>query len=231
MSKQIRNISTIVKNDFCVSCGSCAQVCEKGAIKYAFKEGLFKPIIDNQKCIDCGKCSAICPSNAIDIPSTYGTLDLERNSSINSFTGFSNDAKIRANATSGGMGTTIVKELLERQEYKKAFLLEYNNFQGPAKLKAVFSAQDVSKSAKSKYIPASVENVIKAIKDNGINDSIVVGTPCQILAIKRALKLYKRTEDKILFIGLFCDKTLNYNILNINLKKQNLLFPKRKKRK
>lgn len=212
MSNSIRNISSIVENDFCISCGSCAQACEKNAIKYVFKEGLFKPVIDNEKCINCSKCSAICPSNAIDIPSTYGKLDLERSSSIKCFTGFSNDNGIRAHSTSGGIATTIVIELLERQEYKKAFLLKYDNFQGQAKLKAVFNAQDVYKSAKSKYIPASVENVIIAIKNDKINDSIVVGTPCQILAIKRALKLYKKTEARILFIGLFCDKTLNYNI-------------------
>ena len=212
MPNPIRNISPIVKNDFCVSCGACKQVCAKNAIKYVFKEGLFKPIIDQKNCINCGACTRICPSNAIDVTSTYGILDIENETPIKCFTGFSNDEKIRANSTSGGVATSLVEELLERQEYKKAFLLEFNNFQEQAKLKATDNAQDVIKSAKSKYIPASVENVIVAIKNNEIDSSIIVATPCQILAIKRTLQFYKRNEDGILFIGLFCDKTLNYNI-------------------
>ena len=212
MPNPIRNISPIVKNDYCISCGACEQVCTKNAIKYVFRDGLFKPVIDQKKCINCGACTKICPSNAIDIPSTYGILDIENESPIKCFTGFSTDEKIRANSTSGGVATTLVKELLEKQEYEKAFLLEYNNFQGQAKLKATYNAQDVIKSAKSKYIPASIENVIIAIKNNEIDNSIIVATPCQILAIKRVLHFFKRNEGRILFIGLFCDKTLNYNI-------------------
>ena len=177
MSSPVRNISTIVKNDFCISCGSCAQICEKNAIKYTFKEGLFKPIIDFKKCINCGNCTTVCPSYAIDIPSTYGTLDLEEDPLVKCFAGFSNDERTRAISASGGIATTIVRELLKKQEFKKAFLLEYNNFQGQAKLKAIYDAQDVNKSAKSKYIPASVENVITAIKNREIaNASSMVST-------------------------------------------------------
>ena len=212
MQDSVRNISKIVKNDFCISCGSCAQICEKNAINYIFNDGIFKPVIDSQKCVNCGACSAICPSNAIDISSTYGLLDLENNSPLECYTAFSNNEAIRANSTSGGIATTIITELLKKQKYKKAFLLEYDNFQDQAKLKAVSNPEEVCKSAKSKYIPASVENVIKSIKNKDIDKSIVVGTPCQILAIKRALNFYKRNNDNILFIGLFCDKALNYNI-------------------
>lgn len=212
MQDSVRNISRIVKNDFCISCGSCAQACEKNAINYIFNDGIFKPVIDSQKCVNCGACLAICPSNAIDIPSIYGILDLENNSPLECYTAFSNSEAIRANSTSGGIATTIVTELLKKQEYNKAFLLEYDNFQDQAKLKSVSNPEDVHKSAKSKYIPASVENVIKSIKNKDIEKSIVVGTPCQILAIKRAINFYKRNNDNILFIGLFCDKALNYNI-------------------
>ncbi|SHL48615.1 polysaccharide pyruvyl transferase family protein [Fibrobacter sp. UWEL] len=212
MQKSARNISSIVNNDYCVSCGACAQVCEKKAIRYVFKDGLFTPTIDAAKCINCSACTKVCPSNEIDIPSTYGTLDLEFKQSPTCFSAYSNNETIRQHSASGGVATTVVNGLLQKKEYRKAYLLEYNNFQGHANLKAITHAQDVFKSAKSKYIPASIGCVIDDIKKNNINDSIVVGTPCQILAIKRSLKHYKNNNCHILFIGLFCDKTLNYNI-------------------
>ena len=50
-----------VKQNKCVGCGVCVNVCPVGAI---FMEN-GKAIINQNKCIKCGKCLDICPQEAI----------------------------------------------------------------------------------------------------------------------------------------------------------------------
>ena len=47
--------------DECISCGSCEEECEDGAIS----EGEEVYEIDPEKCTDCGSCEEVCPSDAI----------------------------------------------------------------------------------------------------------------------------------------------------------------------
>ena len=94
-----------------------------------------------------------------------------------------------------------------------AYVLDYEKFEGAkAVLFPVMDRIGVLKAAKSKYIPASVEHIIEDIKNNTIGKSIIVATPCQLLAIKRYLQLRKISGNELLFLGLFCDKTEKYSI-------------------
>ncbi len=52
-----------IREDLCVGCSHCMNVCPTEAIRV--KNG--KAIIHEEKCIDCGKCFAECPSSAIII--------------------------------------------------------------------------------------------------------------------------------------------------------------------
>ncbi|ADC68972.1 4Fe-4S ferredoxin iron-sulfur binding domain protein [Methanocaldococcus sp. FS406-22] len=55
----------IVKEDKCISCGKCIEICPVDAITYS-KDGLFI-VIDKEKCVFCGRCKKVCPTNAIVI--------------------------------------------------------------------------------------------------------------------------------------------------------------------
>ncbi len=55
----------IVKEDRCINCGKCIEVCPVDAISYD-ESGLFIKI-DREKCIFCGKCKKVCPTDAIVI--------------------------------------------------------------------------------------------------------------------------------------------------------------------
>jgi Fe-S-cluster-containing hydrogenase component 2 len=46
----------------CVQCGTCAKVCQEGAIK-ANSAGVF--LVDKKLCKNCGKCSEECPFKVI----------------------------------------------------------------------------------------------------------------------------------------------------------------------
>lgn len=213
MENGIKNISSIVIKDLCVSCGACASVCPMSAIEYRFSKGLFLPIVSPDKCSNCGICKNVCPSCNIDVAKTYGKLDVSNCEEVECYSACAKNQTFRINGTSGGVVSTLTYELLKSGKYERAYVLNFENFNGSrANLLPVEKAEDVIACAKSKYIPASVDRIIDDIKNDSIGKAIIVGTPCQFLAVKRYLRLLRKEEDQLLFLGLFCDKTLNYNI-------------------
>ncbi len=208
-----QNVSSIPIKDLCCSCGACIEVCNHMAIKSVFRNGLFVPEIDHSLCTGCQLCLKVCPSAHIDVQTVYGVPDLFSEEEKECYIAYSSNKSFRNQGTSGGVVSTIVFELLNKGAYEKAYVLDFERFDGQqAIIRPISKPNDVTKSAKSKYIPASIAEVIKDIKNDSIGQSIIVATPCQLLAIKNFLGLKKYNENNILFIGLFCDKTLNYNI-------------------
>lgn len=209
------NISAVVNKELCCSCGACAEVCGKDAIGFSFRDGLFVPVVDHTLCVNCKQCVKVCPSAGVDVKSVYGTPDLFNEEPMECFVAYSKNDELRHQGTSGGVVSTMVFELLTKKEYDRAFVLEYENFNGSqARIMPIKRPDDVIRSTKSKYIPASIGEVVKEIYEGTIGKAIVVATPCQLLAIKRSLALRRISDSDLLFIGLFCDKTLNYNIYN-----------------
>lgn len=54
----------VLKEQRCVKCGTCADVCPAGAVD--FRAGNY-PLFDLRKCIGCAQCIAMCPSVALKI--------------------------------------------------------------------------------------------------------------------------------------------------------------------
>ena len=60
MAKRYAEVNSVL----CVSCGACAEVCPKSAIK--IWRGSYA-IVDNSLCIGCGLCSRTCPAGVIEV--------------------------------------------------------------------------------------------------------------------------------------------------------------------
>lgn len=211
-----KNVSVTRKLDFCLSCEICLTACPVGAIEMEYQHGQFLPRV-NEKCNNCSTCLELCPGIEIDPfnlrsadnlkPSYYGA-------DLGSYIIHSKNSKIRENSTSGGIVTTLICELVKNQDYDTAFVLKFNKFnEKPARLEATSDVAVIYESAGSKYIPASVHDILLTIQEDPQKRYVVIGTPCQIQGMKKFLAHKKISEDKILFLGLFCDKTLNYNII------------------
>lgn len=201
----------------CLSCEICSAACPADAIAMEYRAGQFLPRVDDGKCTDCGLCLEICPGVDIDpfeLRYKDDADDMFDGPCLQSYTAYSNDPDIRKISTSGGLITTLIIELIRNKEFDAAFVLPFDIFTGkPARLTATKEISEIINSAKSKYIPASVHNVILALGREGDSRYIVVGTPCQIYGIKKFLRRSKIAEENVLFLGLFCDRTLNFNII------------------
>lgn len=203
--------------DICVSCEICSASCPEVAITMENIGGRFLPKVDDGKCTDCGLCLEICPGVDVDpfglrnqgIPDTMFDGPW-----LKIYTAHSNDLDMRKNSTSGGLITTLLVELIKNKGFDAAFVLPFAVFTGkPAQLKATREIPKIFSSTESEYIPASVYNVIKALKESADSRYVIVGTPCQISGIKKYIKRAQQSEENLLFLGLFCEKTLNFNFI------------------
>lgn len=208
------NVNKTRDMGLCVSCEICNASCPVEAIKMEYVEGQFHPIIDGEKCIDCSLCLKLCPG--IDIPEYSGDNFIEwaTGEYLEGYSAYCKDERILNRSTSGGLITAMIIELIEREIYKGAFVLPFDMFDGePARLSFLEKSEDLLSSSKSKYIPASVFKVIKALDRIKKPNFIIVGTACQITGIKKFIKLKGIDDSGLLFLGLFCEKTLNYHVL------------------
>ncbi len=123
-------------------------------------------------------------------------------------------------STSGGIASKLVERLLESGDFERAFLLDFDaSEEGPARLKEVRDPPKVRSAAKSKYLPASMSEIIEYMKESETPNCVIVGTPCQIAGIKKYMERGGLPDKKVLFLGLFCDKTLNFNLVDFFRKK------------
>lgn len=207
-----KNVTETRKLGMCVSCEICRASCPSSAISMEFERGQFVPLVDMEACTDCGLCLSLCPGLNVDLNNSGSYKELV-GPYMEAYTAHTKSDDVRETSTSGGIVTTLVSELLKNKEFDAAFLLPFDSFAGiPARLEPCSDPQDLIRAAKSKYIPASAYNVIKALEEDHEKKYIIVGTPCLFQGIKQFLKKKNISEDNLLFIGLFCDKTLNFNI-------------------
>lgn len=206
------SVNLTLKKDLCTSCEICKIVCPNNAIKMFFKKGQLIPVIDKNKCINCGICLKLCP----------GIKNKEYISEKNVFcyVGQTKNKKILLNSASGGLVTTILQHLIKSKKYNCVFLVKEIDYD---KKKADFivtnDLKEIFNSAKSKYIPVSVENIICFLNKQPNKRCVFVGTPCQFLAIKNYIKFKKLNQNNYLFLGLFCEGVLNYNFIDYIKKK------------
>jgi len=201
--------------DLCVSCGVCAASCPVGAISMQRSRDQYLPVIDPELCTNCGLCAEVCPGLDVD-PSGLRhkevSDELFNGPCIASYTAHSNNRVIRAGSTSGGMITALASALLEAKEFDAAFVLKTDDLSKAPSLTAVETPKDVISGAKSKYIPASVAEVVRTLKEQK-GRYIIIGTSCQFQGIKKFLARSGMPSDDLLFLGLFCDKTMNLNLI------------------
>ena len=202
-----KNIRQTVKNNLCISCGICEGICPVKAIKAT---GKGKMVVD-KNCTNCGLCKSYCPGlhSGINIE---GNVYVQMSGKVEkSYVGRTKDRKILNNAVSGGEVTQIILTLLQNNIYDYALGIQNVCFNKENDME-VYSYQSYSEDyQKSVYTMPSYAKAVRFIIENPDKKIIIIGSGCVISSVKKYLSKNKKSGG-YLFIGLFCDCTLNNNI-------------------
>ena len=204
-------ISSVVKNNLCVSCGLCAGVCPKKCISSSFDKGSYIPTIDENSCVNCGICYKVCPGKSSDY-STVADKNIFFGRAIKCFAVQSKDEKILLQSSSGGIVTTLIKNLLRDKIFDAAFLVDTYNHENETFTQLYSAESDFANTPKSRYITVNQSRAVRYMLENPDKKIILVGTPCFIQGILNVIAQFNLNRENYFLAGLFCDKTMNYNI-------------------
>ena len=165
MKKVISNITKIVESELCNGCGTCYSICPRNAIsiKENKKLGILFAEVDEENCVYCGKCTRVCPSTEIVINN-----NLSKNKLIGNYNqllyGYSLDDNLRYRASSGGIISTLLKYLIEKNIID-GFVLVKPSEETPFLYEPYISTdiEDIYKYAGTRYFPIPVNKILKEI--------------------------------------------------------------------
>lgn len=240
-------IETIVKNDYTFGTGACAVVNKK--IKMELNEyGEYRPNIEGisevvKESDNNISIMSVCPNS--DKSPNEDEISKELYANVpgikydkrigyykDLYAGHVIEGEYRNNASSGGFGTWIFKELLERNLIDGVIHVKENK----DKNQSVLFKYDISRTvdeiiegAKTKYYPVEFSQVINKIKEVPGRYAII-GVPSFIMAIRLLSQQDPIIKERIRFtIGLICghqksSKYAEFLAWQVGIKPGNLKF-------
>ena len=211
MNKKIRkDITEVVEQKLCHSCGACFASCGHDSINYHETVGgyLF-PRINTDSCMHCGLCYDVCPGDHFTEKLKSKTFnDPFVGEILSAKVGRATDKDIFLNSQSGGVVTGILKSLLESKKISVAIATSMNTTGLPrSEAIIVRTKKELMLTQKSKYAPTSILSLIpELLKIDG--EIALVGLPCHIHGLENFIKVHKKLKDKIIKIGLICDRVM-----------------------
>lgn len=202
------HMEQITDQTSCTGCTACIAVCEHNAIKMEYNEnGFWYPAINHNKCLGCKKCVNCCPVNNNIINSNIEQLVLASYLKNNS---------IRKDSSSGGMFTTLAKDVLEESgvvfgaSFNSKFLVAHTGIED---FKLINLLQG------SKYVQSYIGNNFRKVK-RYLEDGrrvLFSGTPCQVVGLKNYLR---KDYDNLICIDLICYGVPSPQIWKLYLKQE-----------
>lgn len=123
------------------------------------------------------------------------------------YVGYVKEGDFREKASSGGMGTWILKELLENKMVDYVIHVKKNSEEQRSSLfkyDISYNINEIAEGAKTKYYPVELSEVLNTVKKNP-GRYVVVGIPSFIYAIRLLSKQDPVINERIKFtVGLIC---------------------------
>lgn len=135
-----------------------------------------------------------------------------------SYIGYSVDKNIRYDATSGGVGSSIVKYLFQNNEIQTCISFDYDNYSLQYKPKLIHCYDDYINTG-SIYHEVDMLLFIKESINNIRGRILMFVLPCQVKPIRHMLDKY---NIKSIIIALTCSSQLNIGATNYLLKRLNV---------
>ena len=221
-------ISELNQEYLCMGCGTCVSICSTDCIRMELRDGQYYPKMDKTKCIKCNKCINACPGISIPLKSIANELwpDNKWDSRLGKFretyVGHSNNSKIRFEAASGGIATSLALWLIRTKVVNGVILTRMRN-NDPLQSESFIACteEEIISAQTSKYCPSSTVALIRELKNSNVKEKFAfVGLPCQIHGVRKLQKQEKWIKNKIrLTIGIFCSHGVTFSGTNLILSK------------
>ncbi len=225
-SKMNNVLNAVVANDLCIGCGVCASICAQGTLKMGWSDkGELIPF-DGGKCVlECARCLSVCPfymqeNDKNCIASEYyekdGNIKNLGNVGyyLDCYVGYSNINDERIKGASGGMATSVLRSMLEKNIVDRVVCVLPDKNSNDKKLfrfGILNNSTQLKESAGSKYYPVEISDVMRHIMDE--KDDLryaVIGLPCLIYAVRLSMKSSPIVKKRISFcLSLVCGKLPN----------------------
>ena len=209
------NVSKIVNEGLCTSCGICAGACHKGSISFHYGKERNTPRVDAKTCVNCGLCYDVCPGKGIELNNWSKRLfgeepkiktNLCAGHYLHAYVGHSTKDEIRIHAATGGMVSQFLMWLLMKGKIDGAVVARYRK-DNPLEPEPFIATTDkeIWESRSSKYVVLSMDKVAQQIASEGYRNLVVVGLPCQIQGWRQLASKNKKVRDAIKgYFAIYC---------------------------
>jgi coenzyme F420 hydrogenase subunit beta len=235
----------IIKTNKCCACGACVAYCSSQAFDVIKMEEYTPQFISDanvDNCKECGLCYYICPQTdpLMDKINNLYKIKDEMGYVLDILAAKTTDAKIKEVGQDGGLVTTLLMYLFDKNEIDAAIVSEYDDNLKPIP-KIIYNKEDLFKSSGTRYTISSnllplrdlyviaEEIVLKQKQIYDINQlrMAFIGTPCQCRAVRKMQLLNISPTHVIKYVfGLFCMENFDYDKLFELVKAETGLEPK-----
>ncbi len=209
------NVSYTTKNNLCLGCGLCEDICPASAIKIAIDKGECCPRVDEDECLGdkCRRCTKICPGLGVELkriadkvlPAEGATENKYVGRYLYLYTGHATDEDIRYHSASGGMVTALLCWLLENGIIQGAVVTRFSTKDNITPEPFIARTKEELISARSsKYCPVSMQGIRKQIRD-AEGKYVIVGLPCHLHGFRKIEQTDKKFREHVYaYWGLYC---------------------------
>ncbi|MBA7604428.1 hypothetical protein ES703_11550 [subsurface metagenome] len=213
--------NNVISRGLCTGCGACVAVCPlQNVLTYKHRG----PKLDGV-CINCGICTRVCPRYKSSVTEMENFV-FGRQRKIEEDFGIykqvlvarSTNEEILRKSQDGGVVTTLLISALESGLINGAITSRVDTTNPWLPLPSVATTRDeLIANAGTRYSQSPGLIALKDCVKAGLDKIAFVGTPCQILAIRRIQKFLPKYANSLVFtIGLFCMENFSYNDLMIS---------------
>jgi len=214
-------LENVISAGLCGKCGGCVSVCSANMIGALTLDAEGFPVYeDREKCLDCGLCYMVCPNTNSVLDEVKARFNWKSpiGHHVDLYPARSTDRDVLKAATDGGVVTSLLMNMLE-SGYIDGAVVSSNSEGGRRKAIVATSAEELLQAAGSHFgelphleeVGENYSNYVSVIRyatksaPVKLNKLAVVGTPCQIAAIRNMQALAIVPSDIVIFtIGLFC---------------------------
>ena len=202
-----------VREGLCIGCGYCGSL--DGMTMTKRSDGYFEPRAVNEVSDRTfQRIEAVCPGrNAGDVitpdaSATEPTLDLMWGAFYDCMVGHSTDDALRRNGSSGGVISALAAWLIETSEVDGVVATFYDpSFPIGTVAAMVDSPERAAMSGGSKYSPAAPLSLLDDLRARD-GRFAVIGKPCDIATLRRAMAAGDPVRDKIAYLlSFYCAGT------------------------